>query len=152
MLRGPKDNLNHMVVSDEVKRLKEVKVGDAVTVDLFVSNLYEVREPSEEELKEPFVELEQQVVAESHALPAGAKLKQFRSVCTIVDLNGVNMTGTLKDSRGKYHVVAIKNPENITKLRIGMSVVLTHTEALAVSLEKPTADAPAKPTGVIMQN
>lgn len=137
VLRGADGHLKHLVVGDHVERLDEVEVGDNVTVDFFVSALYEVREPTPEELEQPYLELNHTVKAQSEALPAGASLKQFRSVCTIVDLNAVNMTGTLKDPNGKYRVVVIKNPENITKLRIGMTVVVTQTEAYAVSLEKP---------------
>lgn len=138
VLRGPDGHFKHLVVGDHVKRLNEVAVGDQVTVDFFVSALYEVRAPTEEELKQPYVEMNHTVEAEAEELPAGAMLKQYRSVCTIVDLNAVNMTGTLKDANGKYRVVVIKNPENITKLRIGQTVVVTHTEAYAVSLDKPS--------------
>ncbi len=140
VLEGADGILTHVVVGDNVKRLDEVEEGDEVIVDFFASNLYEVREPTKEELQQPFRELSHEVRAEADVLPAGATLKQYRAVCTIVDLNAVNMTGTLKDSRGKYLVVAIKNPENITKLRIGQTVVVTHTEALAVSLEKPAKE------------
>lgn len=137
VLRGPDGHFKHLVVGDHVQRLNEVEIGDRVKVDFFVSALYEVREPTAEELEQPYLELSHTVKAEAEQLPAGATLKQFRSVCTIVDLNAVNMTGTLKDPNGKFRVVAIKNPENITKLRIGQTVVVTHTEAYAVSLEKP---------------
>ena len=149
VLRQEDGKLKQVIVGDNVKRLDDVRVGDEVTVDFFVSNLYEVREPTAEELQQPFVELNHEVQAQAEALPAGASLKQFRSVCTIVDLNSVNMTGTLQDSRGKYFVVAIKNPDNITKLRIGQTVVVTHTEALAISLEKPeTVKTLVKPTSL----
>ena len=133
---GPDGHLKHVVVGEHVERLSEVEKGDDIKVSFFVSDLYEVREPTPEEVQAPQTELDHVIKASSKHLPAGASLKQFRSVCTIVDLNSVNMTGTLKDPNGKFRVVAIKNPENITKLRIGQTVVVVHTEALAVSLEK----------------
>lgn len=151
VLRDASGHLMHVTVDENVKRLNEVKVGDSVTVDLFVSSLYEVREPTPEELEQPYVELKHEVRANAAELPAGASLKQYRSVCTIVELNSVNMTGTLQDSKGKYWMVAIKTPENITKLKIGMTVVVTHTEALAISLAKTEGQVPAAPMEAIIR-
>lgn len=143
-LKGRKGHLINLIVDESVKRLDEVGVGDSVNVDFYVSDLYEVRNPTEEELQQPYMETTKQVKADAQSLPAGVTLKQFRAICKIVDLNAVNMTGTLQDPNGKYWVVAIKVPENITKLRIGQTVVVTHTEALAISLEKSTVKEEAQ--------
>ena len=142
VLRDASGQLKQVTVDDRVKRLDEIKVGDRVTVDIFVSNLYEVRAPTEAELKEPFVELDHRVQANTEQLPGQAMLKQFRSVCSIVALNSVNMTGTLQCPENKFLAVAIKDPKNLEKLRIGHTVVLTHTEAMAIALEK---DADGEP-------
>jgi len=138
-LRDARGRLKQVVVADQVKRLDEVAVGDLITLKLYISDLYEVRAPTAAELKQPHVEVSRAARANASSLPGGTSLKQYRSVCQIVELNALNMTGTLLDSQGNLHLVAIKNPENITKLNVGQTVVVTHTEALAVSLEKPTA-------------
>lgn len=150
-LRDASGLLKQVVVGENVKRLSEVRVGDAVTVDFFVSVLYEVREPTEAELKEPFVELGHTVKATADQLPGEAALKQFRVVCTLVALDSESQTATLKGPKGNYQVVAIKNPENLKKLRIGMSVVVTHTEALAISLVKSDGKTPVEPAAAVMQ-
>ena len=145
VLRDASGQLKHIIVNDRVKRLNEVKVGDKVSVDIFVSNLYEVRSPTEAEKNEPFIELDHTVQADAEQLPGKATLKQFRSVCSIVALNSVNMTGTLQCPDHKFLAVSIKDPKNLEKLRIGYTVVLTHTEAMAISLKKDSDEPMIKP-------
>ena len=48
-LKGPLGNVVTFVVDERVKRLKEVKVGDEVTADYYVSLAGELRAPTEEE-------------------------------------------------------------------------------------------------------
>ena len=149
-LRGPTGSLKQMKVGDNVKRLDEVKVGDAVTVDFFLSVAYELREPTDAEKQEPYVELDQAVKANAEQLPGGAVLKQVRALCTIEGLDRVTETVTLKGPRGNYGLVAIKDPANLPKLRIGQSVVVTYTEALAISLEKPSSSGPSTPSSLML--
>lgn len=149
-LRGPTGSLKQMTVGDNVTRLSEVKVGDAVTVDFFLSVAYELREPTDAEKQEPFVELTEKIKATAEQLPGGAALKQFRALCTIEGLDRVTETVTLKGPRGNYGLVAVKDPANLPKLRIGQSVVVTYTEALAISLEKPSSSLPSAPSGMML--
>lgn len=136
VLRNALGKTSHIKVGPEVKRLEDVKVGDTVTVDYFLSVAYELREPTEAELKQPLVELEETVKASSKELPGGATLRQIKAVCTIEGLDRPTETITLKGPRGNYALVQSKNTDNLPKLRIGQSVVVTYTEALAVSLQK----------------
>ena len=48
-------------------------------------------------------------------------------------------TVTLKGPQGRYATVRVADPANLPNLRIGQSVVVTYTEAMAVSLEKVDA-------------
>lgn len=136
VLRNAYGKATHVVAGPEVKRLNEVQAGDTVTVDYFVSVAYELREPSAEEKKQPFVELEETVQASADQLPGEASLRQFKAVCTIEGLDRPTQSVTLKGPKGNYALVKMKNPENLTKLRIGQTVVVTHTEAMAISLQK----------------
>jgi hypothetical protein len=135
-LKGPLGNWVTFVVDPRVKRLKEFKVGDAVTADYFVSVAYELREPTAEEQKEPLVILDAAGKASSESSPAGGVVSQIRAVCTIEGLDRPTETVTLKGPLGRYATVLVADPANLPHLRIGQSVVVTYTEALAVSLEK----------------
>jgi len=57
-LKGPLGNSVTFTVDQRVKRLNEVQVGDLVRADYFVSFAAELRKPTPEEAKHPFVELD----------------------------------------------------------------------------------------------
>jgi hypothetical protein len=127
-------------VDPRVERLKEFAVGDAVTADYFVSIAYELREPTAEERAEPLVILDAEGKASTEDAPAAGVVSQIRAVCTIEGLDRPTETVTLKGPRGRYATVRAADPANLPHLRIGQSVVVTYTEALAISLEKVAAE------------
>ena len=45
-------------------------------------------------------------------------------------------TVTVKDSRGKLHLIGDVEPEKMDGVTLGQTIVLVYTEALAISLEK----------------
>ena len=47
---------------------------------------------------------------------------------------------TLKGPLGKYHTVRVKDANKLTDLRLGDSIVVTYTEALAVEVTKTKGD------------
>jgi hypothetical protein len=96
-----------------------------------------LREPTPEELEEPLVVLGEVDVAPEELDPAGGAIRMFRAVCTIEGLDRQTMTGKLLGPLGGYNVVKIADPENLTKMRIGDTVVVTYTEAVAIELVKP---------------
>src|SRR4051812_27125854 len=57
-LKGPLGNLNSFTVDKHVKRLDEVKVGDEVTADYYISVAGELRPPTEDERKNPIMMVE----------------------------------------------------------------------------------------------
>ena len=55
---------------------------------------------------------------------------------TIEGLDRPTQTVTVKGPRGNYLTARVANPANLTKMRIGENIVVTLTEAVAISLEK----------------
>jgi hypothetical protein len=139
-LKGSLGNTVTFTVDPSIKRLREFKVGDKVTAEYFVSIAYELREPTAEERKEPLVVLDAEGKASADSAPATGSLRQYRAVCTIEGLDRPTKTVTLMGPRGQYATVLVADPSNLSDLRIGQSVVVTYTEALAVSLEKVERD------------
>jgi hypothetical protein len=135
-LKGPLGNSVTFTADQRVKRLNEVKVGDLVRADYFVSFAAELRKPTPEEEKNPFVQLDAAAKAPPGTSPAGGVLRQFRVVTTIEGLDRPTQTITVKGPGGNYLTARVADPANLPKMRIGENIVVTLTEALAVSLEK----------------
>lgn len=140
-LRGPLGNSVTLTVDERVKRLKEIQKGDTVAATYYISVAAELRPPTAEERKEPLVILEGAAKAPPGTSPAGGGLRQIKAVCTIEGLDRSTETVTLKGPLGRYASVRTADPANLPHLRIGDTVLVTYTEALAVSLEE-LADTP----------
>jgi len=135
-LRGPLGNSVTFTVDQKVKRLNEVKVGDLVRADYYISFAAELRPPTSEEEKTPLVMLDAAGKAPPGASPAAGGLRRFKVVTTIEGLDRPTRTITVKGPRGNYLTARVADPSNLTKMRIGENIVVTYTEALAISLEK----------------
>jgi len=140
-LKGPLGNVVSFVVDSRVERLAEISVGDDVTADYFVSLAGEVRSPTDEEKQHPFVVLTDHAQAPAGTSPARGSLQIFRVVAVVVGLDLPSQTFTLQGPMGNYGVIRAEKAENIKKLHLDDTVVVTYTEALAVSLRKATASA-----------
>jgi hypothetical protein len=135
-LKGPLGNEVTFTVDERVKRLDEVKVGDLVSADYYVSIAAELRKPTAEEEKNPLVLLSTVAKAPPGTSPAAGGLRQFKVVTTIEGLDRPTQTVTVKGPRGNYLTARVADPSNLTKVHIGDHIVVTYTEALAVSVEK----------------
>jgi hypothetical protein len=135
-LKGPLGNTVTFTVDPRVKRLGEVKVGDLVRADYYVSFAAELRKPTPEEEKTPFVLMDTTAKAPPGASPAAGALRQFKVVTTIEGLDRPTQTVTVKGPRGNFLTARVADPSRLTQVRIGENVIITYTEALAISLEK----------------
>src|SRR5215831_8778118 len=135
-LKGPLGNEETLIVDPKVKRLKEIKVGDHITADYYVSLAAELRKPTAEEEKEPLTVVEGAAKAGEKTPPGAAGLRRYKAVMTIEGLNRPTETLTLKGPLGHYHTVRVEHPENLEKMHIGEKIIVVFTEAQAISLEK----------------
>ena len=134
-LKGPQGKEVTVTVNPAVKRLDEVKVGDTVRVDYLVSMVAEIRKPTAAESEHPLVIMDAAGRAPGDAEPAGGVARRFKVVTTIEVLNGVDQTVTVKGPMGHYLTAKVADPERLTKVHIGETIVITYTEALALSLD-----------------
>jgi hypothetical protein len=135
-LKGPLGNSVTFTVDQRVKRLNEIKVGDHIRADYYVSFAAELRKPTAEEKKTPFVMLDAAGKAPPGTSPAAGGLRRFKVVTTIEGLDRPTQTITVKGPRGNYLTARVADPSKLTQMRIGENIVVTYTEALAISLEK----------------
>jgi hypothetical protein len=119
-----------------VKRFDEIKVGDLVRADYYVSVAAELRKPTKEEKEHPIVLLDAAGKAPPGSSPAAGGLRRFKVVTTIEGLDRPTQTVTVKGPQGRYLTARVADPSRLTQARIGDNVVITYTEALAISLEK----------------
>ncbi len=136
VLKGPLGNKVTFTVDPRVKRFNEVKVGDCVQADYYVSIAAELREPTAEEKETPIVLLDVAGKAPPGTSPAAGGLRRFKVVTTVEGLDRPTQTVTVKGPRGNYLTARVADPSRLTRMRIGDNVVVTYTEAVAISLEK----------------
>ena len=142
-LKGPQGQLETFVVDKKVQRFNEAKVGDKVSMDYYLGVDAEVRKPTAEEENNPLVVLDTTSRAGPDAPPAARGMRQIRAVVTIEAMDRSAHTVTVKGPRGKYFTARVADPSRMEKVRIGETILITFTEATAISL-KPAGNETAK--------
>jgi len=135
-LLGPLGNTVSFVADERIRRLNEIEVDDKVVAEYYVSLAGELREPTEMERQNPLVILEGGGVAPEGTSPAGGVLRAFRVVATVIGLDLPTQTVNLLGPRGNTGSIVVQNIDNLRALRLADTIILTYTEALAISLEK----------------
>ncbi len=137
-LLGPEGKSVSFVASEDARNLKQVEVGDIVvaeylqtmSIEVFANDGYE---PNAGNL----------VVAgrsEEGEMPALTAIDAIVVTATLEEINLENNTFKLKGPTGVIQEYEAMDPENLTKVLIGDLVVITYTEAVALSVEKTTAE------------
>jgi hypothetical protein len=137
-LRGPEGETVSFVASEDARNLGQVEVGDIVvaeyvqtmSIEVFANDGYE---PSAGNL----------VVAgrsEEGEMPALTAIDAIVVTATLEEINFETNTFKLKGPSGEIKEYEARNPENLKKVVIGDLVVITYTEAVAISVEKTSAE------------
>jgi hypothetical protein len=141
-LKGSSGNTITLGVDKSVKRFDEIKVGDSVTADYYVSIAAEVREPTAEEKKTPYQELTSTGRTPEGTDPAAGSFRIIKAVTTVEGLDRPTKSITVKGPKGNYVQVELKDPSILEKLHLGDTIMVTYSEGLVISLDK----APEKDT------
>ena len=140
-LRGPQGNVVTLTAREDVVKLEDVNVGDRLVATYLAALEGELREPTEEELAEPWVELSDAGVSDDPEFRAVGEARAIRAVCTIEGMNRALGTVTIKDPRGKLHLIGDVEPEKMEGVTLGDTVVVIYREAIALALEPAAAAA-----------
>jgi hypothetical protein len=135
-LKGPQGRVETFAVGEQVKRLDEAKVGDKVSLDYYLGFDAELRKPTSDEKKNPIQVIEAAGKAGKDESPAAGGLRRIKAVVTIEGLDRPTQTVTVKGPLGRYFVARVADPSRLEKAHIGDTVVITFTEAAAISLNK----------------
>ena len=135
-LKTSAGEVNTVTVDQAVKRFDEIKKDDQVNVKYLLSMVAELREPTPEEKENPILISAGETKVPTTAPPSVKSLRLTRAVATVEGLQRPTRLVTLKGPRGKYMTVRATDPKRMEKLHLGDTIVVTFTEALAVSVEK----------------
>ncbi len=68
--------------------------------------------------------------------PAGVAISQKTITATVEAIDTKKPSVTLKGPEGNLVTVKVKNPKHLENVKVGDQVVITYTEALAISVHK----------------
>ncbi|MDA9941658.1 hypothetical protein N9C62_03545 [Luminiphilus sp.] len=136
VVRGPGGNFVTLSAREDGVDLSKIVPGDTIVADYVASIEAEVRQPTAEELAEPWVVLGERgnTAAESDVTAAGVA-RLVRAVCTIEAMDSAGNV-TIKDPRGRMHTIGGVELDKLDNVRLGDSVVIVFTEALVMSLKE----------------
>lgn len=118
----------------EIVNLPQVRVGDIVVAEYIESVAVRMAKPGEvkEELKETVN------MATPGDKPGIQEVSELTETAIILDLDKGRMTATLKYFDGDVDVVKVQDPANMNKVKVGDTIVITHTVATALSIQGKT--------------
>ena len=135
-LKGPLGNVVTFTVDKRVTRLEEVKVGDDVVADYYVSLAADFRAPTAEEKGRPITVLTEGAKAPAGTTPAAGVLRVTKAVVTVEGLDRPTSSLTVLGPKGNLVTVKVADTAALAKLRLGDTIIVTYTEALGVSIVK----------------
>ena len=131
-LKGDDGAVRDIKVGEEAVNLPQVKVGDLVTVKFYESIAVEVIKPG---TAMGAGEKKAIVRAKPGEMPGGMAARQVSVTAIIMAIDKQKSTMTLKGPEGKLVNVKVQDPANLEKVKVGDELLITYTEALAISVE-----------------
>jgi Cu/Ag efflux protein CusF len=124
--------------SEDARNLGQVAVGDIVHAEYIQSISLQV--VAAENVEPLVAEVAAVVQSEQGEMPGLAALDTIVKVLTIEEINIENNTFKLKDADGVVSEYVARDPENLKKSAVGDALVASYTKAVAISVEKATAE------------
>lgn len=129
-VRGSEGKVITIHAGEEVVNLPQVRVGDQVELDYVESLAVRMAKPGE--VRDETAELVTR--AKPGSKPGIAEMTETTVTAVILDLDQVRSTATLKLPDGEVAVVKVQDPTNFAKVKVGETIVITYTEAVALSV------------------
>jgi len=135
-LKDPDGRLFTIVAGDEVRNLPQVKQGDVLRVTYHQAVAYQV---SKAGTSRPEVSATSDVSRAKVGDKPAASVKNAVTVRMTIDrIEKAKAQVALRDPDGEVTVVKVRDPSKLDQVAVGDLVDITYTEALAISVEKPT--------------
>jgi hypothetical protein len=132
-LKGPKGNIVDVVAGDDVKNFAQIKVGDLVVVNFVQSLSLELQKTRSG--ASGISTREAAVTAKPGERPAAAAGQEITAIAKVTAVDKKAKTITLKGPRGNVVALDVQNPDQFKVVKVGDEVLVTYTEAVAISVE-----------------
>jgi len=132
-LKGPKGKVMDIVAGDEVKNFDQIKVGDMVVVRYMQSIALELQK-----VKSGMSGIqvsEGAAKAEPGQRPAVGAVREVTAIAKVTGIDQKAKTISLTGPRGNTVALDVQNPDQFKVVKMGDEVLVTYTEAVAVSVE-----------------
>jgi len=120
------------VAGDNVQNLAQVKVGDLITAKYAEALAYEVKKGGTAVAPETTVVGGRTALGE---MPAGAIAQQTTVTVLITAIDTKAPSVTFQGPGGKTKTIKVLHPEKLEGVKVGDTVEVTYTEALAISVD-----------------
>jgi hypothetical protein len=112
------------------KNLEAVKVGDRVAIRYFEGVQIRKKKPGE---AVPVPSLKEGIIGTK---PGGPTKKRHAMVASVEAIDAADQEVTLKGPDGSLETIMVTNPGYLERIKVGDQVVITRSQALALSLDK----------------
>jgi hypothetical protein len=133
------ENENGIVVlsaTPDVEQFDDLKVGDPVNIEYTESVAMHVQTQDGDTRIQTFGDLEK--------LTEGVDaVEQIQVISDILAIDTENQTVTLKQPHGGEVVLPVEYPEYLENVSVGDQVVVTHSKAVVIAIEKQITDIPS---------
>jgi hypothetical protein len=131
-LRDKDGNIADLKVSERVKNLPQVKVGDQVTAKYYESIAVELADPGTSLQTGTAASATQAKLGER---PAASEANILSAVVNVEAIDSKKHIATLKGADGKIVNVKIRDPKKWKSAKVGDKVRITYTEELAIEVK-----------------
>ncbi len=132
-LKGPKGNVFDITAGDQVRNLAQVKAGDKVKVKYYQSVAVKVMAPGQAPGGTQATVVQKR--AKLGEKPGGMIGGEITITAKVEAIGKKKQSVTLKGPEGKTLKVKVEHPEYLEHVKVGDDVLITMTEALAISVE-----------------
>ena len=133
-LRKQDDTVVSFVASEDARNLDQVQVGDVVVAQY--EERLDIRVISVENAQAEVAEASVAARTEKGEMPGMAVMNTVVITATVEEINLEANTFKLKGPKGNIKEYVARDPENLKKAAVGDLVVITYSEAIALTVEK----------------
>ena len=131
-LRDKEGNIDEIFCGPDVKRFDALKVGDKVTFRYYESVVYQVRKPGTAGTP---AGAGAAVTRTPGDRPGGTVSQQMTATVTIDAIDMKIPSVAVSAADGRKMSFKVENPKNLEGLKVGDTVEITYTQALAISVQ-----------------
>ena len=137
-VRKPDGEAITFTASEEVRNLPQVQVGDVLVAE-YVESL-SIQVMADDGMGTDAAEVAAMGRAEEGAMPGFAAMDSTVVVAKVVEINLEANTFKLAGPDGVVEEFVARNPDNLRRAEVGDLVVITTTEAVAVTVERQPSE------------